>query len=142
MENDEKFVIFILEDNDLYSTMMKYILSRDSSNLITIFSNSKDFLLESKIPNLIVIDHQLNDGSDGLITLKEFRKLHKETPAILVSSLKERKLIMDYVDTGIIDYIHKDTLCFHVLNQKVKEIKEHKIHPIRNLLNNFFNYFK
>ena len=141
MKKDKRFLVAIVDDNDLYSTMIKYVLSTDKDVDIMTFDTAEEFMkCFSFRPNLIVLDHYLK-GINGLSALKPLKELHKNVPIIVMSSQRDIDVVIDYMNNGASDYIVKNDEGLELLKKEVEAIKNSEPYLEKNILNQIYRYF-
>ncbi len=100
--------IFIVEDDSEYSEFIKAKLRRNYK--IYAFSNAEECLvsLKSITPDVLVLDYYL----PGMSGIDLYDKVKDDLPdavkVIVLSSMDDGKLVLDFIKKGIRDYIVKD----------------------------------
>ena len=106
----KKALIFIVEDNDMYSMMLEYALS--GSNILfkleQFYSGEECFENMHKKPNAVILDYFL-PGMSGLDTFKKIKEKYPNIPVIILSSNKDINTINELLKEGVHDYIVKET---------------------------------
>jgi DNA-binding NarL/FixJ family response regulator len=100
--------VFIVEDDSVYAEFIKSKLKRSYS--IYSFNNAEDCLqsLKSIKPDVLVLDYYL-PGMNGIDLYEKTKDdLPEDTKVIILSSLEDGKLVLDFIKKGIRDYIVKD----------------------------------
>lgn len=100
--------IFIVEDDAEYSEFIKAKLRRKYK--IHSFDNAEDCLvsLKSIIPDVLVLDYYL-PGMSGIDLYEKVKDtLPETTKVVILSSMDDGKLVLDFIKKGIRDYIVKD----------------------------------
>jgi DNA-binding response OmpR family regulator len=100
--------IFIVEDDSEYSEFIKAKLRRNYK--IYAFENAEDCLvsLKSIIPDVLILDYYL-PGMNGIDLYDEVKDDLPDTVKVIVlSSMDDGKLVLDFIKKGIRDYIVKD----------------------------------
>ena len=100
--------IFIVEDDSEYSEFIKAKLRRQYK--IYVFANAEDCLvsLKSIIPDVLVLDYYL-PGMNGIDLYEKVKEsLPDTTKVVILSSMDDGKLVLDFIKKGIRDYIVKD----------------------------------
>lgn len=131
------FRIFIVEDDEWYSQILKHNLSVNPDYKLEFYATGKDLLNNLyKKPDLICMDFGLPDISGDKL-LKEVISRNKHIPVIVISAQEEINVAVNLLKAGARDYITKDehTLdhlwksIIHIrenlsLRQEVEELKE------------------
>lgn len=141
MKTDRSFMIFIIEDSEIYSTMLNYVLSKDKCIDTTIFNSVEDCQsYNGRKPNLIILDHNL-DGIEDLSPFKIIKKLYKKVPIIIMSSEDDIDVIFKYMEYGATDYVIKNDTAFDLICQVVSSIRNGIMSP-RNILKQIHTVLK
>src|SRR3954469_17172291 len=99
--------IFIVEDNELYSVMLDYILSKDSIFNFVSFSSGEECIKNLYLnPDIIILDYGL-PGMNGYETLLAIKKHNPNIHVIMLSSNTDKLLIEKILNAGADDYIQK-----------------------------------
>jgi DNA-binding response OmpR family regulator len=124
MEVNQNKLVFIVEDNDLYSMMLDYNLSNDSIARCLCFRTGEECISALGMnPMLIVLDYIL-PGMNGKETLKKIKQLKPEIPVVMLSVKKDQSLIRELFREGAYDYLVKE-------KSSVKKLKK--------IINSFVN---
>jgi DNA-binding response OmpR family regulator len=129
--------ILLLEDDELFSLSLIDYLEEFGEFQIT-HANTSTKLLEYTYENrydLYLLDINLPDIS-GLELLKELRACSDETPAIFLTSYKDKETLTDAFTSGADDFLTKpfdmDELILRI-NSLIKRFKKHSIITLGNL---------
>lgn len=100
--------IFVVEDDLLYSKMLKHKLSMDPDFEVTVFNDGASFLkkLHEK-PSVVTLDHSLPDMT-GLELLKRIKKDHPNVHVVVLSAQEDIATAVEMLQSGAYDYIMKD----------------------------------
>lgn len=100
--------IFVVEDDLLYSKMLKHKLSMDPEFEVTVFNDGASFLkkLHEK-PSVVTLDHSLPDIT-GLELLKRIKKDHPNVHVVVLSAQEDIGTAVEMLQGGAYDYIIKD----------------------------------
>ena len=100
--------IFIVEDDSEYSEFIKKKLRRQYK--IYAFDNAEECLvsLKSITPDVLVLDYYL-PGMSGIELYEKVKgDLPDTTKVVILSSMDDGNLVLDFIKKGIRDYIVKD----------------------------------
>lgn len=116
-----KTKIFVIEDDALYSRMLRHKLMLDPDFEVEVFNDGKSFLKKiADKPAVITLDHTLPDIS-GLELLKKIKKEYPFIPVIVLSAQEDVNTALDMLKSGAYDYIIKDNTAmdklWHVVHQ-------------------------
>jgi len=99
--------IFIVEDNEIYSMMLDYILSKDSVYKFSSFKSGEECLQNLGLnPDVIILDYAL-PGMNGYDVLLEIKKRNTATHVLMLTNNKDMKLALKLLQAGADDFILK-----------------------------------
>lgn len=109
----KKFKVYIVEDSEIVSELMKYELEKRKNYQIKVFNQPLDVLDHlSDPPDLIILDHFLGkDGTKdlfGMQILKAIKEITKNIPVLIFSGQRDIKLAVEYINIGALDYVSKN----------------------------------
>jgi len=105
---DSKLLVFIVEDNEMYSTMLDYILSKENTHQFIRFNTGEKCMENIYLnPDVIILDYGL-PGVDGLETLSNIKKYDVDIPVIILTGNRDLSVAKKLLDSGAFDYINKD----------------------------------
>lgn len=110
MEENKKFIVLIVDDDDLFRQYAKFILEKQLKiEVVGLKTPNEAFVfLENRIPDLLILDMEM-PVMDGFTFLRKirmdnrFEKLH----VIPCTALASRDLFASLLRLGIDDYILK-----------------------------------
>jgi len=113
--------IFIVEDNQIYSMMLDYILSKDSIYQFVSFKSGEECLENLYLnPDIIILDYGL-PGMNGYETLLEVKKRNPKIHVVVLSHYDDKELKQKMLNAGADDYILKQG---HGEKQIIERIEE------------------
>jgi len=105
---DSKLLIFIVEDNEMYSTMLDYILSKENTHQFIRFNSGEKCMENIYLnPDVVILDYGL-PGVNGLETLFNIKKYDQHIPVIILTGNRDLSVAKKLLDSGAFDYINKD----------------------------------
>jgi len=108
METAKNKLVFIVEDNDLYSMMLDYNISNESIAQCMCFRTGEEAVQALNMdPMLIVLDYIL-PGMNGKETLRRIKAIKPNIPVVMLSVKKDRNLIRELFREGAYDYLVKE----------------------------------
>ena len=119
MEFNQQPVIFVVEDNVIYQSLIAKELETLSTN-IHFYTNGESCILElDKHPTVIVLDYNLDGPMNGLDTLQRVRDVNPDVYVILFSSQKGLNTKEIFLQYGTFDFLEKNSLSLRTLRQMV-----------------------
>ena len=114
--------IFVVEDDAIFSAVIKKALEADGASRVTVFSTAEDLLYNlHRDPDIVTIDHTL-PGKNGIEVLKGIRDFNSEIPTIYFSGAVEPQVVIEAYESGVSSYIIKDITAIDKLKLSVKEL--------------------
>ncbi len=101
--------IAILEDDEIFSFHLKWILNNTKENLVNSFTTSKEFFsfYETESPDVIFLDYYLPDAT-GNDLIKQIKLKMPKTKVVMISSQEEINVVIDLKRNGADSYISKN----------------------------------
>jgi CheY-like chemotaxis protein len=114
--------IFIVEDNQIYSMMLDYILSKDSIYQFVSFKSGEECLENLYLnPDIIILDYGL-PGMNGYETLLEIKKRNQKIHVVVLTHYDDKELKQKMLDAGADDFILKQGHGEHQVIERIEEI--------------------
>jgi DNA-binding NtrC family response regulator len=114
----------IIEDDPLFSKMIKHILATSGNYEVRNFPDAQSFLTRvTSLPDVVTLDLGLPDMS-GTDLMKKIKNLNPETEVIIISGQDNLQLAVQLLKEGAYDYITKD--------ENIKERVLHTLDKIRS----------
>lgn len=102
--------IFLVEDEPIYAEFIKKALIQRKYK-INAFLNAEDCLLalNANVPDVIIIDYKL-PGMNGIELYEAITKKidQDKVRIIMLSSIEDGNLVLDFIKRGVRDYVVKD----------------------------------
>ncbi len=115
--------IFIVDDDQLQTTMLEDYLTREIKHHVTTFTTGEECIkhLDDQ-PDIIILDYNLNSvyngAANGIKILEHIKKMDHAIRVIMLSSQEDYGVALLTVTKGAEDYIIKDDEAF----EKIAEI--------------------
>ena len=135
-------VAFIVEDNEMYSTMVGHVLTIDCDCRFISFKTGEECIQNLYMnPFLIILDYGL-PGINGLETIKEIKKYNQDIPIVILTGKNDMNIARDFFNEGAYDYVVKEKTAVHRIikivnnillndrNEKVVMQKKFNVHGI------------
>lgn len=114
--------IFIVEDNELYSFMLKYKLNEEENyNIISFASGGEIIKYQKETPDMIILDYHLPD-QNGYDLFKSLKKTYTKTPFIILTADRSKNIKDTFKNEDILSFIEKGD---HVIDKLVSTIREY-----------------
>ena len=109
--------IFIVDDDEMMSTMLSDHLSKSPHYKLTTFGTGEECLKQlHKGPDAIILDYHLNTvepaAADGLKILQKIKKVEKKICVIMLSSQEQYGKALQTIAKGALEYVVKDKEAF------------------------------
>jgi DNA-binding NarL/FixJ family response regulator len=119
--------IFVVDDNKMFSQMLKDHLSQNPMFKVTLFKTGEDCLKNLyQNPDIIILDYYLNDVSkeaaDGLEILTEIKRNLKLVHVIMLSSQERYGIALQSISKGAEQYVVKDKEAFSKIDAIIREL--------------------
>ena len=117
--------VFLVEDDEVYSEFISKSLGQKNYVVKPFYSAEECFShLSGETPDVILIDYKL----PGMNGIEFFQKINSqldedETKVIVLSSIDDGNLVLEFIQKGIRDYVVKDE---HVIDSLVAIIEGHE----------------
>jgi len=99
--------IFIVDDNEIYSMMLDYILSKDSIYKFVSFRSGGECIENLYLkPEIIILDYEM-PGLNGYDTLLEIKKQDPHIHVVILTSREDELLKEKLLRAGADDYVLK-----------------------------------
>jgi len=122
MKTPRERKIFIVEDNDMHSMMMDYLLSRENTFQIFKFKSGEECLQRLNLnPDIIILDYGL-PGINGMETFEKIKKYNSGIPVLVVTENKNMQIAQQFLNAGAYDYIFKEQNAFNKLNSAIDKV--------------------
>jgi two-component system response regulator AtoC len=109
--------IFVVEDDPIFSKVMKFKLEEEGNYEVTMFSSAEEFLKNLDLrPDIVTIDYTL-PGISGLELLKRITDFSADITPIILSAQEDVEVVVQAYKNGAKDYIIKnDNAIVELLN--------------------------
>ena len=113
--------IFVVEDNEFFSQLIKQKLESNDQNEVTLFNNGDDFRRNLYLnPDIVVLDYNL-PNTTGIDLLKEIKNFNDQIKTILISGQEKVDVVIEAFENGAEEYIKKDDNALTMLDLKVQK---------------------
>ncbi|MBL4752543.1 MAG: response regulator [Flavobacteriales bacterium] len=117
-------LIFIVDDDPVYLSMIADFLINENYTRIMTFSSGKDCLkaMEQE-PEIVFLDHNM-DIMNGIEVLKAIHNQFPNTAVIFLSAQESVKVALDALKYGAYDYIIKGDSTFSRIKMNVLKVRK------------------
>lgn len=117
--------IFIVDDDDLFSSMLSDYLTKTRGLRISVFSTGEECLSELyQNPFVVILDYNLNsvdkNAANGMAILEQIKIAHPTTHVIVLSSQSSYGVAASIIAKGAEQYIIKDADAFKNIEAMIK----------------------
>jgi DNA-binding response OmpR family regulator len=132
--------IFIVEDNEMYSLSLDYILSINGYYQFVHYSSGEECIRNiNSFPAVVILDYGL-PGIDGYETLIRLKEINPEIYVIILTERMDNELAVELKNAGADDYLLKQGLCEDRILKKLEYILNRNEYP--DMTKMFFTSFK
>ncbi len=105
----KKPLIYLLDDDPLFTQFIKFKLNKYSNFSLEIFTKTNDLMARARQaqPSLLLLDYTLVEQTTGLDILDQFLLLSSETKIVMFSAQTNVDVALSLFEAGIADYIFK-----------------------------------
>jgi two-component system response regulator AtoC len=123
MEHVQHKLVFIVEDNDMYSMMLDYMLSKESTCHFISFKTGEECIANLELdPDLVILDYGL-PGLNGLETFKEIKKYDQSIPVVILTESHDVHIAQQFVhEGGLYEYLLKEKNSVEQINKIIDRL--------------------
>ncbi len=115
-------LVFIVEDNEMYSMMLDYKLSGEVPAHFNSFRTGEECIRHLDLrPALVILDYDL-PGMDGLETLGRIKTLNSDVPVVVFSSETRPGFVKRFLDAGAYDFLVKEKDTVRQLSEIIHKV--------------------
>ncbi len=120
--------IFIVDDDEMTSVMLKDHLNINPLNKVKVFSTGEECIRHlDQNPNVIILDYNLNaidsNAADGLEILKQIKKIDRDICVIMLSSQEHYGKALQTIAKGAMEYVVKEKDAFIKIDKIIESIR-------------------
>lgn len=117
---------WVVDDDPTYQEMLLSYLALLGHRTRGFFSGEECLKHLSEKPDVIILDHNLGNGLNGLDVLRNIKHENKATSVIYISSEEKTSLVSDAYCLGSDEYIGKDSASLLRLKLRLEKIADVK----------------
>jgi DNA-binding NtrC family response regulator len=122
MENEKTYILFMVEDHEAYSFMLKYELERSSKYKVIMFQSIKECLETPLNPDLIILDCNLSEMND-LEMLSNLKEKYPKRSIVVLTHTEDRGVFHEFVRDGTFDYLLKEVGASRLADRLLRKIE-------------------
>jgi two-component system, OmpR family, response regulator len=124
MMNEEKILLFLVDDDALFLRSLEIDFAQSTTSDIKTFANGEQCIENlSQNPDIIILDYYLNgidkNAIDGLETLDRIKAINAQIPVIMLSSQDNIDVAVNCMKHKAFDYIVKSETAFLRLQKAI-----------------------
>jgi DNA-binding NtrC family response regulator len=123
--NKEKLA-FVVDDDLIYQQFMQGHMKNLGYEVRSFYNGQSCIDQLHQKPDLIILDHQLDEEENGLDVLRKIKEVSPKTPVIYLSAQNDLATAVQALKFGSFDYIEKNTATYVRLRTTVDRIHEWK----------------
>jgi DNA-binding NtrC family response regulator len=124
MDTKKKYLIFVVEDNEMYNQLIAGHLKKNGFSNVKSFNSGKkciEALQNNEIPNIIIQDYFMNE-MNGLEVLQNVKKIVPESEFIFLTANEDIDVAVSTIKSGAYDYVIKDDVALDKVVHKIQKI--------------------
>jgi two-component system phosphate regulon response regulator PhoB len=102
--------IYLVEDDTIYAEFITKSLSKNPAYSFKTFESAEEGLkaIEGLLPEILIIDYKL-PGMSGIDLYEKIKgRLTEKNKVVMLSSLDDGNLVLNFIQRGVRDYVIKD----------------------------------
>ncbi|HEV7232489.1 MAG TPA: response regulator [Bacteroidia bacterium] len=128
MKKNRLYTLFIVEDGEVCTFLLKYKLQKSPEFKILHYHTGEEMLGNlHQNPDVVVLDDKL-PGMNGAMVLHALKKHFYKIPVIILSAPNSSSAFLEYMGHGIYDYLIKENdsakLADKLISRIVKTVKQ------------------
>jgi DNA-binding NtrC family response regulator len=119
-------LIFIVEDNEMYSFMLDYMLTNEHSLRCIRFEKGEECINSLELnPDMIILDYVL-PGINGLETFRKIKTTKPEVPVVILTGHYDRQTAQQFLSEGVYHYMLKEENAVNKVKSLMEEAIDHR----------------
>jgi two-component system response regulator AtoC len=122
MKLKKRYTLFIIEDGESYSFMLKYKLLRSSDYKIISFHTAEECISTLHLnPDIVIMDYKL-PRMDGIEVLHALKKMAPRVPVIILSAQEDKAVFLEFIKAGAFEYLLKEDDSTRLADKLLKKV--------------------
>ncbi|HRG81880.1 MAG TPA: response regulator [Chitinophagaceae bacterium] len=127
MNLKENAIIFIVDDDPFWGSLLEQMLEELGYHNIVKYKNGRDCLNNIHFrPSLVFLDYEMND-MNGLDVLSQVNRRYTDTNVVLCSAHENIGIAVNAMKSGAFDFIVKSKCNLNKLADLIAEMNENQI---------------
>ncbi len=123
MEKSYITKIFLIDDDEMFSAIIKGSIEQDENNDVQVFSSGEEFFKQIRLnPDMVIIDYNLPGGMSGIEILKKVKEYNADIATIILSGQDKVEVVVEAYNSGANSYIIKSDRVIVELNHAIKNL--------------------
>lgn len=131
-------IAFVVDDDMIYQQFMKEHMKNLGYRVLSFFSGQACIAQLHQNPDLIILDHQLDENENGLEVLQKIKQVKPKIPVIYLSAQDDMATAVQALHFGSFDYIEKNSAAYVRLRTTVDKIEAWRKNSFLTKLRTFF----
>ncbi len=126
--NNSNIKVFIVEDNELYGSMLALKLQQKTEFDISVFKSGEELFQNieyGEMPDIVISDYQLSlqgEFQTAFQLVEKLSTMDSSIPVVILSARKDMKTAIEILKLGAFDFILKDDDAFHQIIISVEKV--------------------
>lgn len=122
MEKNYITKIFLIDDDEIYSNIIRFSLEENDHYDVKVFSSGEEFFENIYLnPDIVIVDYNL-PGMSGIEILKKIKSYNSDIAAVILSGQDKVEVVVEAFNSGASNYIIKNDNVIFTLNQALKNL--------------------
>lgn len=122
MEKSYLTKIFLIDDDEMYSMIVKTAIEKNDAYDVQVFKSGEEFLNSIHLnPDIVIIDYSL-PGMTGIEILRKVKEYNADIATIFLSGQDKVEVVVEAYNTGANNYIMKNDRVIVELNHALKNL--------------------
>lgn len=125
MEKNYITKIFLVDDDEVYSNIIKMALEENENYDVHLFMSGEELMPHiHDRPDIVIIDYTL-PGMSGIEVLKKVKEYDEDIAAVVLSGQEKVEVVVEAYNNGASNYIIKNDNVIFELNHVLKNLTSH-----------------
>lgn len=124
MDARKKYLIYVVEDNEIYNQLIIKHLEKNGFTNIKSFASGKDCISaiqKNEFPNIVIQDYFMSE-MNGLEVLQNVKKISPASEFIFLTANEDIDVAVNTMKSGAFDYVIKDNVALDKVVNKIQKI--------------------